>query len=49
MKRFSTINGKRNFAGFEVLSVNEMLKVRGGTDTKPGSRDKDQYEPEGNN
>jgi hypothetical protein len=44
MKRFSTINGKRNFTGFEVLSANEMLKVRGGTDTKPASREKDVYD-----
>lgn len=48
MKRFFTTNGKKNVAGFEVLSANEMLKVRGGTNTKPGSRDKDQYETEGN-
>jgi hypothetical protein len=46
MKRFSTINGKRNIAGFEVLSVNEMLQVRGGADTKPASREKDVYELE---
>jgi hypothetical protein len=43
MKRFFSINGKRNFTGVEVLSANEMLKVRGGADTKPASRDKDLY------
>jgi hypothetical protein len=44
MKRFFNNTEKRNFAGFEVLSINEMLKVRGGTNTKPASRDKDMYE-----
>jgi hypothetical protein len=48
MKRFFSINGNRNFAGFEILSENEMLKVRGGSDngTKPASREKDIYELE---
>lgn len=42
MKRFFTNSEKKaNFKGFEVLTSNEMLKVRGGADTKPASRDKD--------
>jgi hypothetical protein len=42
MKRFfASTEKKANFKGFEVLTSSEMLKVRGGVDTKPGSRDKD--------
>ncbi len=45
MKRFFSTNEKRvNFKSFEVLTSNEMLKVRGGGDTKPASREKDLYE-----
>ena len=46
MKRFfSNTERKVNFAGFEVLSANEMLKVRGGGDTRPITREKDILEP----
>jgi hypothetical protein len=42
MKRsFARKEENRNFNYFETLSVNEMLKVRGGGDLKPASRDKD--------
>lgn len=46
MKRFFNNTEKRNFKGFEVLSSNEMLKVRGGGDTRPATRDKDIFEGE---
>ncbi len=49
MKRFFSNTQKRaNFQGFEVLTSNEMLKVRGGADTKPATRQKDILEEEGN-
>ena len=32
--------------GFEVLSTNEMLKVRGGTDPKPKIKDTDVFDLE---
>ena len=43
----ATSNELVNFAGFEVLSNNEMLKVRGGED-RPRTRDKDIFEEEAN-
>lgn len=47
MKRFFSNSEKRaNFTGFEVLTANEMLKVRGGGDTRPITREKDILEPE---
>jgi hypothetical protein len=45
MKRFFTNTEKKNFQSFEVLTANEMLKVRGGGDTRPITRDKDILEP----
>ena len=44
MKNLEVINEKVNFSvqGFDVLSENEMLKVRGGVD--PKTRDKDIYD-----
>ncbi|MBT3383476.1 MAG: hypothetical protein HN778_04880 [Prolixibacteraceae bacterium] len=41
-----SISEKMNFSvlSFDVLSENEMLKVRGGTDAKPVTRDKDIYD-----
>jgi hypothetical protein len=48
MKRFSfNSKEKRNFSGIEVLNATEMLKVRGGGDSKPASRDKDLIDPIG--
>ena len=44
MKMFFLNTQKRNFAGFEVLTSNEMLKVRGGADTRPVTRSKDIFE-----
>ncbi len=42
MKRtFANTEEKRNF---DVLTSTEMLKVRGGGDTKPNSRDKDIFD-----
>jgi hypothetical protein len=46
MKRFFNRSEKRNFQVFEVLTSNEMLKVRGGGDTRPITREKDIFEPE---
>ncbi len=47
MKRsFANTKEKRNFAGFNVLSANEMLQVRGGGDVRPRTRDKDIYDLE---
>jgi hypothetical protein len=37
--------GDFNFLGFEILSNDEMLKVRGGG--KPKSRNEEEYELEG--
>lgn len=49
MKRMiATSNELVNFAGFEVLSNNEMLKVRGGDDIRPKTRDRDIFEEEAN-
>lgn len=44
MKRFFNKSEKSNFQGFEVLTTNEMLKVRGGGDAKPITRQKDIFE-----
>ncbi len=49
MKRFFSNTQKRvNLKSFEVLTSNEMLKVRGGGDTRPATRQKDILEEEGN-
>ncbi len=49
MKRFfANTEKKANVKGFEVLTSSEMLKVRGGSDTKPGSREKDIFEEDTN-
>lgn len=45
MKRFfSTSEKKENFTGFAILSTSELLKVRGGGDTRPVTREKDIFE-----
>lgn len=45
MKRLSNNKERRaEFTGFEVLTFGEMIKIRGGGDTKPASREKDLYE-----
>jgi hypothetical protein len=46
MKRFFNNTEKRNLQSFEVLTSTEMLKVRGGGDTRPATREKDILEPE---
>ncbi|SHF82920.1 hypothetical protein SAMN05444274_11033 [Mariniphaga anaerophila] len=46
MKRFFNNTEKRNVKGFEVLTSNEMLKVRGGGNPRPITRDKDIFEGE---
>jgi hypothetical protein len=49
MKRFFNNSEKRNFQAFEVLTSDEMLKVRGGGDVRPATREKDIFEEEGTN
>ena len=49
MKRFFNNTEKKNFQSFEVLTSTEMLKVRGGGDTRPATRSKDIFEEEGTN
>lgn len=53
MKRLFNSTKKRNLKDFYILSSEEMLKVRGGTDgdsdTKPASREKDIFDLEGGN
>jgi hypothetical protein len=44
MKKFFNNTKKRNFKDFYVLSSEEMLKIRGGSDTKPASREKDFFD-----
>ena len=44
----SNENVSFNNFSFEVLTNNEMLKVRGGGDPKPKTRDKDIYDIEEN-
>ncbi len=47
MKTLSTnFEKKTTFNSFETLSDKEMLKVRGGGDLKPKTRDKDIYDVE---
>ena len=41
MKAIITNTEELKGFGFEVLSANEMLEVRGGTDPKPVTRDRD--------
>ncbi len=45
MKRsFTNAEEKKfNAFGFDVLNSNEMMKVRGGDDIRPRTRDKDTY------
>ena len=43
MKRMIA-NPELNLNGFELLDENEMLEVRGGTDTRPITRDRDQFD-----
>ena len=43
-KFFASTEEKRNFNGFDVLTSNEMLQVRGGSDVKPATRDKEIFE-----
>jgi hypothetical protein len=43
-KFFESTEEKRNFNGFDVLTSNEMLQVRGGSDVKPDTRDKDIFD-----
>jgi hypothetical protein len=46
MKRIFANTQKRDFNGFNVLTSNEMLQVRGGTDVRPRTRDKDIFDLE---
>lgn len=39
-------NSTENFLGFDILSENEMLEVRGGIDSRPTTRDRDVYDEE---
>jgi len=48
MKAINTYNEELTGFGFEVLTDNEMIEVRGGTDAKPITRDRDVME-EGTN
>ncbi len=41
---FVNTEENRDFDGFDALTSNEMLKVRGGGDTKPDTRQKDFFE-----
>ncbi len=46
MKRFID-NSEKKFQGFDILSENAMLKVRGGGGTiPPKTRDRDAYDDE---
>jgi hypothetical protein len=48
MKRSLTTNqSKVNFTNFELLTTNELFKVRGGGDLKPSSRTKDIFDLDG--
>lgn len=42
----SNVKKESKVFGFELLSENEMLNVRGGNDEKPKSRPKDIYDDE---
>ena len=44
MKAINTNNEELKGFDFEVLTDNEMLEVRGGTDTRPQTRDRDVYD-----
>ncbi len=48
MKRSYNNTEEKNFNsfGFDVLNSNEMLKVRGGEDVRPRTRDKDVFDLE---
>jgi hypothetical protein len=47
MKKFFTSReSKSSFAGFEFLTTNELLKVRGGGDTRPETKPKDIFDLE---
>ena len=46
MKRLFNKSNKSDSQNFHVLTSNEMLKVRGGSDTKPPSREKDFFDLE---
>ena len=41
---FSRIEKSANTPSFEILTSDEMLKVRGGGDTRPVTREKDLFE-----
>ncbi|MDD4108431.1 MAG: ComC/BlpC family leader-containing pheromone/bacteriocin [Prolixibacteraceae bacterium] len=48
MKRsFITYKSTCNFNNFELLTTEELLKVRGGSDLKPASRPKDIFDLDG--
>jgi hypothetical protein len=49
MKRSFNSSKQRNIKNFYVLSSDEMLKVRGGSDTKPPSREKYIFDLEDDN
>ena len=49
MKKFFNNTEKKNFPSFEILTSSEMLKVRGGGDTRPVTRSKDIFEGEERN
>ena len=40
-------NSVQEFKGFEILSENEMMEVRGGADSRPRTRDIDIFIEEG--
>jgi hypothetical protein len=39
-------NSAANFQGFEMLSENEMMEVRGGAEPRPKTREMDIFEEE---
>lgn len=46
MKTINTNANELQDFGFEFLSENEMMEVRGGTDARPKTRDRDIYDEE---
>jgi len=45
MKRFfKNRDSKRNFSGFQFLTSNELLQVRGGGDSRPETKPKDIFD-----
>lgn len=46
MKTIKTNPSELQDFGFEFLSENEMMAVRGGTDARPKTRDRDVYDEE---